>query len=406
MSRWKSFDESKLYIDPLTIIIGANASGKSNILDALLLLQKLSEGVQITTAFTGNSTEKNGIRGGVNWMIRTGEKSCRLAVTIKSDEDELLEYYYQIELGLIEGRVELVSELLSKVKLRKTNDNKVYSKLFYTDNDDISNPSITTYYSTNTQGRGKKFEMRRSYSILSQSRSMSLLKDVQKGVELVSECLKKIFVFDPIPSAMRDYTSYSDKLNRDGSNISGVLAALPSPEKEDVEVKLTRFLKLIPEKDIIRVYTEPIGKFGTDAMLYVEEHWNNQSIPMDAKGLSDGTLRFIAIMTALLTIKKGSLLVIEEIDNGLHPARSNVLVNFIIEIGLSRGIDVICTTHNPTLLDAFGNEMIPFISLVHRNDTTGASEITLLEDLKELPRLLGSGKVGTIMSRGLLEDVA
>ena len=37
---WKSFGESVLYIDPLTFVIGTNASGKSNILDAISFLSR------------------------------------------------------------------------------------------------------------------------------------------------------------------------------------------------------------------------------------------------------------------------------------------------------------------------------------------------------------------------------
>ncbi|MCF7994391.1 MAG: ATP-binding protein [Chromatiaceae bacterium] len=43
--------------------------------------------------------------------------------------------------------------------------------------------------------------------------------------------------------------------------------------------------------------------------------------------MSDGTLRYdVAIVTALLTREPGSLLVIEEVDNGLHPSRAHLLV--------------------------------------------------------------------------------
>ncbi|MBR2199820.1 MAG: AAA family ATPase, partial [Bacteroidales bacterium] len=42
LKNWKSFKDSTLYIDPLTILIGINASGKSNVLDALDFLHKLS----------------------------------------------------------------------------------------------------------------------------------------------------------------------------------------------------------------------------------------------------------------------------------------------------------------------------------------------------------------------------
>lgn len=39
LENWKSFDKTTLYIDPLTVLIGLNASGKSNVLDALQFLQ-------------------------------------------------------------------------------------------------------------------------------------------------------------------------------------------------------------------------------------------------------------------------------------------------------------------------------------------------------------------------------
>ena len=41
LKNWKSFTEATLYIDPLTVLIGSNASGKSNALDALLFLLSL-----------------------------------------------------------------------------------------------------------------------------------------------------------------------------------------------------------------------------------------------------------------------------------------------------------------------------------------------------------------------------
>ncbi|MEM9836518.1 MAG: AAA family ATPase [Bacteroidota bacterium] len=403
LENWKSFKKSRLYIDPLTILIGRNASGKSNVLDALSLLQSISSGNQITQSLNGTS-ESTGVRGGVNWMIKQGESSCKIGVTVKGEE-ELIEYFYEIELGILENRAELLSECLYRVRLRKTNTNKSYKKLFHTDDRDISKPSIIAYFSTNTQGRGKRFELRRSYSILSQSRSLSLIKDVAKGVNTVVKHLQRIFVYDPIPSLMRDYSPLNDALLPDGSNISGVLAAIENGRRKEVEHQLAKYFKLIPEKDVTRVYTELVGKFGADAMLYVEENWKNITTSVDAKGMSDGTLRFIAIMVALLTLKEGSLLVIEEIDNGLHPSRSDVLVKIINEIGLSRNIDVVCTTHNPSLLNAFGNEIIPFVSYVYRDDLTGDSCIKLLEEIEELPRLLGAGKIGTLMSKGLFEKV-
>jgi predicted ATPase len=148
-----------------------------------------------------------------------------------------------------------------------------------------------------------------------------------------------------------------------------------------------------------------VGKFKVDAMLYCEEHWLDEGEPptVDARGMSDGTLRFLAILTALLTRPRGSLLVIEEVDNGLHPSRARLLLEVLQKIGKDQGVDVLVTTHNPALLDAMGTEMVPFIAIVHRDPSTGHSVVTELEDIAPLAKLLAHGQVGRLASEGLLE---
>lgn len=107
-------------------------------------------------------------------------------------------------------------------------------------------------------------------------------------------------------------------------------------------------------------------------------------------------------MIALLTGKAGSLLVIEEVDNGLHPSRSQELVTVLQKLGERSGIDIICTTHNPVLIDTLGLEMIPFISYVTRSEQTGCSVIAPLEDKQNLAKLMARGTVGDLMTEDAL----
>lgn len=69
---WKSFGDTTLYIDPLTFVIGTNASGKSNILDALSFLHYVSLGTPIENVL------KEHIRGGIEWAIRKGKQEFSL----------------------------------------------------------------------------------------------------------------------------------------------------------------------------------------------------------------------------------------------------------------------------------------------------------------------------------------
>ena len=75
--------------------------------------------------------------------------------------------------------------------------------------------------------------------------------------------------------------------------------------------------------------------------------------PYDATLLSDGTLRVLAVAAAVLSAPEGSLVVIEEIDNGVHPNRAARLLVQLSDVARERNLRVLISSHNPALLDAF-----------------------------------------------------
>ena len=64
------------------------------------------------------------------------------------------------------------------------------------------------------------------------------------------------------------------------------------------------------------------------------------------------------------------------------------------------------STHNPALLESIEPERTPFVTLCHRNTETGGCQLTLLEDLPMLLKLLSSGSQGTLAREGKLEAAA
>ncbi|OCS93463.1 AAA family ATPase [Caryophanon latum] len=399
-SKWKSFDESVLYIDPLTVLIGTNASGKSNALDGLEFLSRISTGKDLQSSLMGDPTLK-GIRGGIEWAALSSHDEFTLGALVQG-EDEKTDYLYNITVS-VRPYVQLKSESLVRIRERSNTPKNPYTvNLISADNTSEDSPSIIAKL-YNGRG-GTKRECKKSHSILSQLYNLSIQKDVSKGVDIVCKALQGIFILDPIPSLMRNYTAFSKVLNNDASNIAGVLAALPTDEKKRVESILLKYAKQLPERDITEVYTKPVGEFERDAMLYCKEDWGNEEIKMDARGMSDGTLRLLGILTALLTRPSGTQIIIEEVDNGLHPSRSKLLLNMIRNISTERQIDVLVTTHNPALLDELGPEMVPFIVVAHRDQMTGESKLTLLEDIESLPKLMAYGKIGKLSSEGKIEE--
>ena len=410
LTNWKSFEEATLFIDPLTILIGTNASGKSNALDALIFLQRIASGEALASALQGDANSLE-IRGGIDWACRRGEDSFCLQATVNLPE-ERIDFVYSIEMQIVEKKCQIKKEILRRKKYRpKTDKNPYETRLFWTDDCETSSLSITARLYNEKGGTPRPFA--RTHSVLSQlliqaEADAGLRKEIAEGVKAVSKWLKNIFILDPIPSHMRRYSSLSEELKNDASNIAGVIGALSPEKKENIEETITKYIKDLPEKDIVSFHVEIVGKFTPAAMLYCEEQWTQQpdSLPtlVDAKGMSDGTLRFLAVLVALLTRPPGSLLVIEEIDNGLHPSRSQLLVQVLQDIGVRRGVDLLLTTHNPALLDTLGVQMIPFVTVAHRDMQTGFSKLTLFEDIKMLPKLLAQGTVGKLSSEGLIES--
>ena len=401
---WKSFIDTTLYIDPLTIIIGMNASGKSNVLDALDFLYRISSGNSISAAISGDA-QSSGMRGGLEWVARKPGKELTLEVLIESSIEEKTDYRYSITISVDGKGAELASESLVWLKHRSHGGSAQPRKLFVTRPEEATTPGLPAYFYTASKGSGKRLDLKRSHSILTQVESLSVRKDVSEAARCVIEQLRRIFILDPIPSHMRNYSHLSENLQFNAANIAGVLAALSDERRVAVEKTITSYLKKLPERDIGRVWTERVGKFQTDAMLYCEENWTGarKKNIVDLRGMSDGTLRFLAIVTALLTRQAGSLLVVEEVDNGLHPSRASMLVQMLKELGREHEIDIIATTHNPALLDAFGSKMVQFISVAHRDAKTGASIITLLEDIDQLAKLMASGTIGRLTAQGQIE---
>lgn len=402
---WKSHRASVLHIDPLSVLIGTNASGKSNALDALLFLNRIAVGSQLTAALQGDGTQ-TAVRGGIEWAARRPGDTFTLRVTVRANEQ--LDYEYSVG-GCVRGnRCDLETEQLTRIKYRPPKNGNRGSEngrinLFTTDPCADDAPTIVARLYN--EKRGAPRPLNRANAVLYQLLGQKPRQEIQDGVATVVKALQDIFILDPIPAHMRGYSPLSEQLEPDARNIAGVLAALPDNRKQDIENTLTRYAGELPEKDIRRVYAEPVGKFGSDAMLYCDEHWGDgdASAAVDARGMSDGSLRFLAILAALLTRPQGSLLVIEEVDNGLHPSRAQLLLRMLKEVGSERKVDVMVTTHNPALLDAMGTEMVPFITVAHRDPATGDSQLTLLEDIADLPKLLAQGTVGRLSSRGLIE---
>ena len=384
LRNWKSFFDATLFIDPITVIIGTNASGKSNIFDALKLLSALASPIDIM------DIAKN-VRGGAEGIIRRGEQMCNLTITMEGDKSSE-QLIYEVALAFDEQRNIYIKD--ESLILATTKKNLVMFERKDLDEMNKSLVSVALY----TEGKPRYQNFSAKTSVLSQIEYVNCVRRIKDSTLTVVNNLRKIRLSNPIPERMRDFAPLSKTIAEDASDLAGYLANLDEELKSVTYDAILKYLKPLPDRDIKSIRADKIPM--TDkAMLFCTEEWTaGHTQEQSALGMSDGTLRFAGIIAMLITAEDKALILLEELDKGVHPSRAKDLVKMLKEIGKQKKLDIICTTHNATFVDELGPQMIPFISYIKRNEENGCTDIHLLEENEQLARLMASKSVGDMMT--------
>lgn len=396
LKNWKSFRYAELPIDSLTVLIGANASGKSNVIEALKFLKQVASGEKLDSILLN-------IRGGQERIVFHNGSEFSLAMILQSSKNQQ-DYTHEINIEVIEKIKSILkseslldnesNQYFIKTKEISKINNRLYAKVGIDERWEAKLASSLPLYDTD-------------YSVLGTFSRIGGTTEFHGILQNIAQILADVFIFNPNPSVMRDYTNISLDLAEDASNIAGFLVQLSETKQKEINTIVSQYLQNLTTSEIKHFWAEPIGRKKEDAMLYCEEEWKpGETFEIDARSMSDGTLRFIAILTALLTRPEGSQLIIEDIDDGLHPSRFDLLLKMLQEIGSQRQIDILVTTHNPAFLDRLSPDMTPFIIVAHRDPETGESRLTPLEEIENFPKLYASDSIGNLVTKGAIERSA
>ena len=391
---FKSFEKAELNLESVTSLIGTNSSGKSNAIEGIHILAEMSTGLDLGVILDGTRNSEGRVRGGSKACSRFKTASFKLGCLI--DLDEKHDLLYEIKIGTSK-RITINEESLYKVENGKTTHQG--EKIFKTKERDEESGDIKVEYRNGKRGTNPDIVCIRTASVLSQLPGKlpeQTETDIEnmKYIKLVLENLKNIFILDPVPSEMRDYVRTADiELKTNCENISPVLYHMC--EDEEKKKQLMDVICKLPENEILDIeFVET--KLG-DVIFCLKEKYLSSSELVDAKKLSDGTLRCIAIIAAVLTMPRNGILVVEEIDNGIHPGRVQELINSLQRLSTQRGIDVLLTTHNDSLLNEYDKEQLLGVSVVYRDKTKGTSRFIPFVDIKNYQDILITGGIGKAM---------
>jgi predicted ATPase len=410
LANFKSYRNSRLPLGSLTLLIGANAAGKSNVLEGLRFLSWLAQGQKLSSIQYAVNGADQIVRGRVDDLCYRGESSFRIGCCLDLTEFNKLD----IAISVLNGDMEISEEHIVNsdgFALYAT-----YSSISPVAKTRYSDEETDVLFLSNFDDALMNFTRRSSYqrALFTQLdiepfNPNGMIYDDAKNIQqriietvcVYQQVLQNILFLDPVPTKMREYSFKSDrKLQEDGTNLSSVLFRLWENQPENQRIILN-FIQSLPEQAIDDLYFL-IGP-RDEVMVSLSETFGHTRQNYEAALLSDGTLRVLAIAAALLSATEGGLIVIEEIDNGVHPSRVKSLITSIQEIAKRRNLQVLISTHNPALMDAIPDSALGDVVFCYRDTSMGDSRLIRLGDLDEFPGLISQGSLGQLVTKGVVD---
>lgn len=396
LTSFKNFADAELQLGPLTLLVGTNASGKSNLREAFRFLHGTSRDYELAEILgekwiEGGSLVWRGLRGGAREVVFQG--GPRFGITAEfSDEEGAFEYDISVDVDPKQLVPRLSSESLSefaeqaqgaisRIPVYSAQVSK--SRRGYMDIDGFERPlprskaALSTAWGEVTWGG-------RGGDHLPISRALQTMQSM-RFLDLVPDALR-------IPSAPGQ-TTLGDR----GENLSSVLLAIC----EDAARKqaLIEWLRELTPLDVTDFQFDA-GPDGKVLVALVEADGRRTS----ALSASDGTLRFLALAGALLGPSTARFYFIEEIDNGIHPSRLHLLVQLIERHTREGHTQIVATTHSPQLLGFLNEHSRASASLVYRLAGQAGARIRRILDLPDVARLLKTQDLASLHAAGWMED--
>ncbi len=348
----------ELPLGRLNILIGANSSGKSNILDVLRLARELTiDDKQTTDAFAE--------RGGFREVVWGGQTDDKISIGLFSKQDDPSDpqpqsYEAQFVHQAQHGPVFLSEDFI------------------LSDSEFLKRTTSEQLELRNADGTGLSGKAHLGYS-----GAYSYRSHIQWNAPNILDEIRDwaFYRFNPLLMRPPQPIKKEYRLVETGQNLSSVVHTLHSDENPILDEIVDVLAACVPT---VKQLSSPIHG---DAHTYVA--LKEESVPdwVGSWGLSDGTLLALALSTALMTPEPPSLIALEAPDTELHPYVMETLAE-MLRIA-SEKTQVIATTHSPYLLD-----FLPPESFVVVEKIEGATQCKPLKGrkgVKKVAEKLGAG---------------
>ena len=374
-------DTEEFTLEPLNVLIGPNASGKSNLIEIMALLAATPVDLQQRILLGGGARE---------WIWKGSKQlgKSTIEVTVESIWEPIR---YRLSFAETVQLFVLIEEAIKKAS-------------------PPLNPSLPYHYyryyagkSTiiNLQKPDSEFRPERHLSDISieeldlESSILSQRRGANPVLTYLAHCFadirfyrKRDFPLNEPPRQPGRLDSPRSFLSEHGHNLSSVMSSLLKEPaiKSTIMLKMKRFYPNI--KDIV------FDSIGNSIQMYLHESSLSHAIPTTK--MSDGSLRYLCLLAVLCHLTPPPVICIEEPEVGLHPDIIPEVADLLIDA--SKRSQIIVTTHSDMLVDSLTD--VPE-SIVVCEKPEASTQLRRLEKDK-LEVWLKKYRLGDLWTRGHL----
>lgn len=353
---WKNFHECELDLTKRCFIIGANASGKSNLLDALRFLRDIAKqggGLQSAVEQRGGVTK-------IRCLAARQRTDISIETELRDIETDELCWTYGLKIKNVGGGIMKNHAAVLEEKVFSQKDGK--------------------YVVNRTEWTGNEDSDTLKYTHLEQTTA-------NKDFRVIRDTFADIEYLNVVPQLVRESGSAvltTGKEDYYGRNFLNRLSKLPERTRKSYLRKINDVLRtVVPQMDELSFVRDEMGVPHIEARY---KHWRDKGCKQNETAFSDGTLRLIGFLFAMLD--GNGIILLEEPEINLNSGVVEQLPEFIARMQRNKKRQVLVTTHSYDMLSSVG------IGTAEVAVLETSPEGTKVSSLSEIPSLQAAVDAG------------
>lgn len=382
VDNFKSLNNLSINLQPMTVIVGNNATGKSSILQAIdFVCGCVNDDFSVLLERRGWTVDN--IR---SKFIRSGTARISFGVEVALEEpvNTTLKWGMVLQPNVAKNQLHLVSEEIVDLDTKET----------------------LVQYKASAGGwiKGDKGELSIMPNFVITS---SCLKVIQHLHGVDSRLNRLVDFFDNsesfemlAPDNMRlSSRGVVKNIGETGKNLPSFIRQMSAEQKNNFMSKLKRIMGA----RISDVSASVKGKPGW-TLINVKEHYDTGDVEFSSKEISDGILRVLAFIAISEIEPANAIFLLDEVENGINSDYAEAMIDVLSEIYEESGHQLVLTTHSTVFLDYVKPEQIVLLYR-DQNGSTRADNLFDSKEIRDKLEYMYPGEILLNMSQKEIADI-